>query len=124
MPPYVTLGLAARQALPGSRAAEKDIEIHTRDGRVHLSAFTLRPIRRRDKDAWWFCRRNPAVHGRRAAQPVAERLAASGRQVIQELAERPGMGAVQISALGMIELLKNGSSYHRGALHVGYSSLG
>jgi hypothetical protein len=35
------------------------------------------------------------AHGRRAAQPVAERLAASGRQVIQELAERPGMGAVQ-----------------------------
>ncbi len=35
------------------------------------------------------------VHGRRAAQPVPERLAASGRQVIQELAERPGMGAVQ-----------------------------
>ena len=26
MPPYVTLGLAARKALPGSRAAEKDID--------------------------------------------------------------------------------------------------
>lgn len=30
MPPYVTLGLAARKALPGSRAAEKDIDSSTR----------------------------------------------------------------------------------------------
>lgn len=66
MPPYVTLGLAARKALPGSRAAEKDIDSSTRDGRVHLSSFTLRPIRRRDKDAWWFCRRES---GRRILMP-------------------------------------------------------
>jgi hypothetical protein len=64
MPPYVTLGLAARKALPGSRAAEKDIDSSTRD--VHLSSFTLRPIRRRDKDAWWFCRRES---GRRILMP-------------------------------------------------------
>ena len=30
MPPYVTLGLAGRKALPGSRAAEKDIDSSTR----------------------------------------------------------------------------------------------
>ena len=38
MPPYVTLGLAARKALPGSRAAEKDIDSSTRgmDGYTSL----------------------------------------------------------------------------------------
>jgi hypothetical protein len=38
MPPYVTLGLAARKALPGSRAAEKDINSSTRgmDGYTFL----------------------------------------------------------------------------------------
>ena len=67
MPPYVTLGLAARKALPGSRAAERDIDSSTRgmDGYTFL-VFTLRPIRRRDKDAWWFCRRES---GRRILMP-------------------------------------------------------
>lgn len=38
MPPYVTLGLAARKALPGSRAAEKDIDSSIRgmDGYTFL----------------------------------------------------------------------------------------
>ena len=35
------------------------------------------------------------VNGRGAAQPVAERLAAPGGEVIQEVAERLGMDAVQ-----------------------------
>src|SRR5207342_2716716 len=39
MPLYATLGLAARKALPGSRAAERDIDSSTRDGRVHLPSF-------------------------------------------------------------------------------------
>jgi len=67
MPPYATLGLAARKALPGSRAAERDIDSSTRgiDGYT-LLFFTLRLIRRRDKDAWWFCRRES---GRRILMP-------------------------------------------------------
>ena len=53
MPPYVTLGLAARKALPGSRAGGKDIDSSKRgmDGYT-LLFFTLRPMHRRDKDAW------------------------------------------------------------------------
>jgi hypothetical protein len=67
MPPYVTLGLAARQSATGVQSSRKGYRfIHTRDGRVHFSAFTLRPIRRRDKDAWWFCRRES---GRRILMP-------------------------------------------------------
>jgi hypothetical protein len=51
-PPYVTLGLAARKALPGSRAAERDIDSSTggMDGYAFLF-FTLRPVRRRDKNS-------------------------------------------------------------------------
>ena len=53
----ITLGLAARKALPRSRAAEKVIDSSTRrmDGYTFLLR-TLRQIRLRDKDAWWFCR--------------------------------------------------------------------
>jgi hypothetical protein len=61
------LGLVAAKALPGSRAAERDIDssVGGMDGYTFLF-FTLRPIRHRDKDAWWFCRRE---YGRRILMP-------------------------------------------------------
>ena len=48
----IHLGLAARTALPRSRAARRNINfVHTQmDGYTHL-VRTLRPIRQRDKEA-------------------------------------------------------------------------
>jgi hypothetical protein len=62
MPQYVILGLAARKALPGSRAAKRGIDSFIRgmDGYTFLS-FTLRPSRSRDKNACWFCAGNPVA---------------------------------------------------------------
>ena len=40
-----------------------------------------------------------AVHWRLAAQPVAQRMAAPGSQVVQEVVEGLGMGTVQLSYL-------------------------
>ena len=60
--------LSCTQGATGVQSSRKGYRfIHTRDGRVHLPSFvTLRPIRRRDKDAWWFCRRES---GRRILMP-------------------------------------------------------
>jgi hypothetical protein len=63
-----TLGLVARQGATGVQSNRKGYRfVRTRDGRVHLPVFfTLRPVRHRDKDAWWFCRRES---GRRILMP-------------------------------------------------------
>jgi hypothetical protein len=53
-----TLGLVAHQGATGVQSSRKGYRfVHERNGRVHPPVFTLRPIRRGDKDAWWFCRR-------------------------------------------------------------------
>src|SRR5271157_1720867 len=43
MPPYATLGLAARKALPGPEQRKAYRFVHTRDGRVYPSVFYTTP---------------------------------------------------------------------------------
>jgi hypothetical protein len=50
MPPYATLGLAARKAPPRSRAARRNLDLVYTQKNEHLSLRpTLRPIHRGDK---------------------------------------------------------------------------
>ena len=91
MPPYVTLGLAARKALPRSRAAGRNIDfVHTQDGWVHLPASDAMPNPPTRQGRRLVRARNPAAgrSGLTARAAISTAQASARREWLQQSPRR------------------------------------